>query len=52
MYKNLAFCTTTNDVLLFCKFSLIGLPSAYLFLFENALHTPLFLFQNYNKRKT
>ena len=28
MYKNLAFCTMTNDVLLFCKFSLIGLPTS------------------------
>ena len=28
MYKNLAFCTTTNDVLLFCKFSLLGLPTS------------------------
>ena len=28
MYKNLAFCTTTNDVLLFCKFSLTGLPTS------------------------
>ena len=28
MYKNLAFCTMTNDVLLFCKFSLIVLPTS------------------------